>query len=177
MLVGCLLPVLIAAYTDARWHLVPDRITLPILIAALVSAVYGQRVPDALLGMSLAGGILLLGAVLGGVGGGDVKLAAGLGLWFGLQDAVIILFIASVFGVIWGLAGRAKAGRLKSWAQTFFGGLYLGVFCGVKGAVELPKLPDNPEIVPEGAVPFGTCLALASWAVFLFQFVEKGGPM
>lgn len=55
---------------------------------------------DLLLGFFLGGGLLFLIMVLshGGMGGGDVKFAAVLGLWFGWQYCLLILFIAFLLG-------------------------------------------------------------------------------
>lgn len=55
---------------------------------------------DLLLGFILGGGLLFLIMVLsrGGMGGGDVKFAAVLGLWFGWQYSLLILFIAFLLG-------------------------------------------------------------------------------
>lgn len=165
-LIGCILPALVAAYTDARRQMVYDKVTLPIMLAGLVGAVYTQRLPDALLGMVFAGGLLLTGAMLGGVGGGDVKLAAGLGLWFGFKDINTVLLFAALFGLLWGLVKLAGAGELRNRARAFLGGIYLRI-CGVKGAVTLPGLPGNSRT----AVPFGTCLALASLAIYLWRWM------
>jgi prepilin signal peptidase PulO-like enzyme (type II secretory pathway) len=165
ILIGCMLPALIAAYTDARQQMVYDKVTLPVMLSGLVSAVYTQRLPEALLGMAFAGGLLLAGAALGGVGGGDVKLVAGLGLWFGFSAISEILLIASLLGLAWGMAKLVRAGELKGRVRAFSGGLYLRI-CGVRGAVTLPRLPESSGT----AVPFGTCLALASWAAYLWRW-------
>ena len=46
------------------------------------------------------GGLFLLLAVLskGGMGGGDIKLMAVLGLWFGWQQALLLIFLAFLSG-------------------------------------------------------------------------------
>ncbi len=55
--------------------------------------------------MLLFAGLLLLAALLsgGGMGGGDIKLAAVIGAFGGWPGAVVGLFIASVTGGLWGL--------------------------------------------------------------------------
>ncbi|WP_353928505.1 A24 family peptidase [Desulfofundulus kuznetsovii] len=165
---GCLLPSVYIAYTDARSHMIYDRATFPILLAGLVNALHSDTLPDALLGSAFAFALLFICAALGGAGGGDVKYAAGLGMWFGFLNVQYVLLIATAMGVVWGMVKLAWAGRLKSWAKTFLTGLFMRVFYGVKGAIPLRKLPDNPGApVPPEAVPFGTCLAVGSWVVFI----------
>lgn len=69
--------------------------------------IYGRtliRLPvdgvDLLMGFILGGSLLFLIMVLsrGSMGGGDVKFAAVLGLWFGWQYGLLILFIAFMLG-------------------------------------------------------------------------------
>lgn len=172
---GCLLPSLYIAYTDAKTHMVYDRATFPILLAGLVSAVYLHNLPDALLGFAFAFTVLFICAAMGGAGGGDVKYAAGLGMWFGFREVQCILLIAAVMGAVWGMAKMARAGKLKTWAKTFFTGLYLRVFYNVKGAIPVQKLPDDPNApAPPEAVPFGTCLAAAAWLTWaLCEFIAR----
>lgn len=69
---------------------------------------------DMLLGALLGGGLLLLIAVVskGGMGGGDIKFAAALGLWFGWKMILLILLLSFVFGGVGG--ALAMALRLKS---------------------------------------------------------------
>lgn len=164
---GCLIPALICAVTDFKTHLIPNKITLPMLAAGLAHAAAVKNLPDALLGLVFAGGVLLVCALMGGVGGGDLKLAAALGVWFGFRNALWILLIASFVGVVWGSWKLAKQGKLKARMLLFFRGLFLEAVYGMRGAMILPKLPEDPEApAPPEAVPFGTCLAAAAWGVW-----------
>ncbi|MEN6566339.1 MAG: prepilin peptidase, partial [Veillonellales bacterium] len=60
--------------------------------------------PDMLIGALLGGGAFLLIAVVsrGGMGGGDIKFAASLGLWLGGKFTLLAIFLSFLFG---GLAG------------------------------------------------------------------------
>lgn len=60
--------------------------------------------PDMLIGALLGGGAFLLIAVVsrGGMGGGDIKFAAALGLWLGGRFTLLAVFLSFLFG---GLAG------------------------------------------------------------------------
>jgi prepilin peptidase CpaA len=90
-LIGAVCIAAIAAYTDLRWGLIPNALTLGgALAGALGHLAYswqlaGWRAGLSALCASLAGGLLcaLAPAVLffrGGMGGGDVKLFAALGV-------------------------------------------------------------------------------------------------
>lgn len=61
---------------------------------------------DMLLGGLLGGGVILAIAVAtrGGMGGGDIKFFAALGLWFGWQLTLLTLFLSFVIGGIGGAA-------------------------------------------------------------------------
>ncbi len=89
---------------DARCHVIPDVITLPALVYALLrSAVLGTpSIGAALLGVIVAGGGLLVVATLsrGGIGGGDVKLLAVLGAATGWRSALIALAVSQAGGAL-----------------------------------------------------------------------------
>jgi leader peptidase (prepilin peptidase)/N-methyltransferase len=170
-LLGCLLPCVVAGYTDVKKWIVPDRVTLPVSLAGLVAAVLTDRIADALLGALVAGGIFFVCCLLGGAGGGDFKLAVGLGLWFGYPDVLFVVLLGCFFGVLWGLWKLYRLGRLRSWAKTFATGVFLRLACGVKGALPLEKLPENNDVSPPpNAIPFGACLAIAAWVLGLANF-------
>ncbi len=99
---------------DIRRHRVPDKALLGFLPVALLSC-GGQIlctgppvIPSMLLGSAAGFGILLTSAMLtkGGIGGGDIKLAAILGLSAGLRRTIGLLGFASVAAVLAGLVLR-----------------------------------------------------------------------
>lgn len=81
-------PVIAAVQVDAIEHRLPNVLTVPLFAAGLpvlmiVSWFTGWGSPlRAILGLLIFGGWMLILA-LTGVGAGDVKLAAGVGLWLG----------------------------------------------------------------------------------------------
>jgi len=174
-LIGCALPSLYIAYTDAKSYTIYDKASLPIILAGLVNAIHAGSLPSALAGGTLGFGLMFVLAAAGGAGGGDVKYAAGLGLWLGFPDTVHALLIAAVIGAAWGALRLARAGILRERLKALAAGVYLRVFCGVKGAVPLQKIPDDPDApLPAGVVPFGTCIAATVWAVWLQSLIFKG---
>jgi len=99
-------------FIDLEHGIIPDSITLPgIPLAVIVSVtIMGVSFLDSILGMLLGGGIFYLIAVgyelvakREGMGGGDIKLLALLGAFFGWQSLVFILLVSSLLGSIVGI--------------------------------------------------------------------------
>lgn len=128
---------------DARTHRLPNRIVLPTLAAAIVLVgvdALVTRSTDALLRSLL--GMLLLGvfyAVLravsrGGLGGGDVKLAALIGLvlgWHGWQAALIGAASAFVLGALYVLVLMAFRRAERSTRIAFGPWMIIGAVLGI----------------------------------------------
>lgn len=84
--IGCLLPVTIGIYTDFKTNKLYDAITIPILLSGLVYASSNGALKESLVGAAALFLVYFaLAWFIGGVGGGDIKLAAGIGAWFGLS--------------------------------------------------------------------------------------------
>ncbi|TYB83768.1 A24 family peptidase [Oceaniovalibus sp. ACAM 378] len=106
-------PVLAAAliwlgFTDWRLHRLPDRATLPLIVAGLALAAWrDQSVPwAALIGAGVAFALFAaIGAVyfrsrgVDGLGLGDAKLLAGAGAWLGWQSLPGVVLIAALTGL------------------------------------------------------------------------------
>lgn len=157
LLAGFLLPLLVAIYTDVRYFMLYNWLTLPLALAGLLAALVQHRLPDALAGCALAGLITLAGCLAGGMGGGDVKLAAGIGLWLGLYRTWLVLTLAAVLGLLWGLLRLYRQGMLATWWEELRSG----------GWRQRHLHEDDAVPPPPGAVPFGACLAAAAWVVVL----------
>ncbi|MGI4982377.1 MAG: prepilin peptidase [Janthinobacterium lividum] len=130
------------AFIDARTHLLPDVLTLPLLWAGLLLNVGDLFVPlaDAVIGA--AAGYLFLWLIYWGfrllrgkegMGYGDFKLLAALGAWLGWQALPQIILLSALTGSLFGLAALF-GGRLR---------------------------PDQP-------LPFGPYLALAGGIALFF---------
>ena len=113
--------LLALAVIDWNTTLLPDDITLPLMWAGLVFAVLQLNpqvaLPDALWG-AVAGYVSLWSVywvfklVTGkeGMGYGDFKLFAALGVWFGWSALVPIILMASVIGAVVGIAMKFSSG-------------------------------------------------------------------
>jgi leader peptidase (prepilin peptidase) / N-methyltransferase len=110
LLVTALVPITLI---DLELRLIPNRITLPAAVAALIAAVIldVSFVPEQLIAGAAAGGFFLLAALAypRGMGMGDVKLAGVLGLYLGRAVAPA-LFVALIAGVVVGAVIIARVG-------------------------------------------------------------------
>ncbi|MDO5555560.1 MAG: A24 family peptidase [Clostridia bacterium] len=108
-----LLPMLACAFlVDLKEQIIPNRLNLLMFEIGLISVfLYGfdniNISLNMLLGMLAGGGIFLLITLLGGLiagkeamGMGDVKLMGALGLYFGLQNIIVISVLAFLIGAI-----------------------------------------------------------------------------
>ena len=109
------------AVYDARTKRVPNRglVSFSVLVAAALPVRYLFEQPGSLAGyagLCLAGGLLgggiLLAAALasrGGIGGGDIKLATVLGVFYGPYEITAVLLVGTLAAFLYGLARRRKA--------------------------------------------------------------------
>ncbi len=135
----CLVPLLIALAViivlDLRTKVIPDVLTLPGIVYALVVAAFGESpsLGQAVLGAVAGGGIVFLIAVVsrGAMGGGDIKLMAMLGAALGWQGALAVLAFSQLAAglIALGLLFARQAGRRDT--------LPVGAIISLLGAVML----------------------------------------
>ncbi|MFH1874677.1 MAG: prepilin peptidase [Pseudomonadota bacterium] len=110
-------PLIVVTFIDLEFRIIPNQITLPGIAAGFLVSIffagkytYYEAALNSMLGILVGGGFLYLVAFIyeklkkaEGMGGGDVKLAAMLGAFFGWRAAIFILFASSVLGSLVGL--------------------------------------------------------------------------
>jgi leader peptidase (prepilin peptidase)/N-methyltransferase len=110
VLVTFLVPI---AVIDLDHHIIPNKLTAPAAVLAIVLtlAIDPSFLPEQLIAGLAAGGFFFLAAVMHpkGMGMGDVKLAAVLGLYLGAAVGAAVL-AALVLGVVVGMAVIARQG-------------------------------------------------------------------
>ncbi len=102
-----LLSLIPAFFIDLDHQILPDEITIGTTIWGILCSLINLSnisIIHSLLGILICGGLFLLVAIIskGGMGLGDVKLAASFGANFGWQLGLISLFISVVLGAICG---------------------------------------------------------------------------
>ncbi len=93
---------------DYEKHVIPDSLNLSIFIWAVLSAAvsilfFDQGLTELLYrlyGLFIGGGLFLLIALVtrGGMGGGDIKLMAALGFFFGFYQTLLVIILSFVIG-------------------------------------------------------------------------------
>ncbi|RXZ36391.1 prepilin peptidase [Oxalobacteraceae bacterium CAVE-383] len=135
--------LLAMAWIDAETGLLPDSLTLPLIWGGLLVNLNGLIVPlrDAVLG-ALAGYLMLwlvfqlyrLAAGKEGMGYGDFKLLAALGAWLGWSMLPVILLLASISGLMVGIAlqlsGKRRAGAMLPFGPFLAAGGLFSLFYG-----------------------------------------------
>jgi leader peptidase (prepilin peptidase) / N-methyltransferase len=133
VLVAILVPI---ALIDFDKRIIPNKLTLPGAVAAIAIglALKPSGVPEQLIAGAAAGGFLLVFALAypRGMGMGDVKLAAVLGLFLGRSVAVAIL-VGVLTGAVFGAAVMARVG-VKQGRKT---AVPFGPFLALGGIVGL----------------------------------------
>jgi leader peptidase (prepilin peptidase)/N-methyltransferase len=139
VLLVVLVPV---ALIDLEHRIIPNRILAPAAVAAIAIglATKPSGVPEQLIAGAAAGGFLLVFALAypRGMGMGDVKLAAVLGLFLGRSVAVAVL-VGVLVGVIYGAVVMSRAGVAKGRKTAIPFGPFLALG-GVVGLLAGPAL-------------------------------------
>jgi leader peptidase (prepilin peptidase)/N-methyltransferase len=87
---------------DLEHQIIPDRITLPGIVAGFLATLATGRVGwlDAVAGIAVGGGLFLVIILAsgGGMGGGDMKLGAMFGAFLGWKVTLLSLFVGVLLG-------------------------------------------------------------------------------
>jgi prepilin peptidase CpaA len=106
----------IASVHDVREHRIPNLLTGPCILIAIVlhffSGGWSGALNSALAGL-LAGGLLILFFLAGGMGAGDIKLMAAIGCFIGLHSIGLMLFATALCGAVLGVTLAVTHGRLR----------------------------------------------------------------
>jgi leader peptidase (prepilin peptidase)/N-methyltransferase len=153
--------MLTIALIDWKHFIIPNQLVIVGFISGMI--IKGLISQDALIDGFIASFfstltlliIMLLGNYLlkkQSMGFGDIKLAAVMGLFLGYQNFIISLWIAAIFGAIYGLTNNKLLNRTSK--------------------IEHQQLliTHNSNLVTHNLpIPFGSFLAFASVIVFFFQ--------
>ena len=105
-----------AAVVDVRHRLIRNWLTVSLMIGGMMQSCFaGGTVSPwmSLLGILTAIGLLIVPFALGAVGGGDLKLMAGIAAWVGPIPVIAIFLAEKVIGLGIVLVQATAAGRLR----------------------------------------------------------------
>ncbi len=155
---------LAACVTDVRTRRIPNALTLTAALAGfLVQAVSGGL--DGALAASggwLVGTLLFLPFfLLGGMGGGDVKLLAALGAWLGPRDTLWLAVYASIAGGVLGVVVAIARGYLTTAIRNVFAMLAYWRTVGIRPVPDLTlDSPAAPRLAYAIPILAGTVITL-----------------
>ncbi len=141
--IGCLWILLLLAEIDKRMELLPDILTVPLLIMGFLVAsinTIGSFVDPQASAIGATAGYVLPVIASGflvwkdqnALGGGDIKLFAALGAWLGIENLLYVIIFACGFFVVEAFITKKYAGAFGPsivWAAIFVAFLIItGIF-------------------------------------------------
>lgn len=151
----------VAAISDYRFRKIPNKLTVPVFLAGLVYQLvfFGfAGLIDGLAGFAIGFGTLFVLWIIGGGGGGDVKLMGAIGVWLGRVLTTWVLGLSTVF-VIFGT----------------FVVLVVGAFRNGVGKTREQYMPDGKTVHADRdsknrrIMAFAMPVAVATWVVLAWQ--------
>jgi prepilin peptidase CpaA len=167
--------VLIAAVTDIWKFKVYNALTLPLLAAGLIYHGLRYELAGSLGGVLFGFAALVPLYVLGGMGGGDVKLMAAIGAWLGMPLTFFVFIASSLAAGLYALGLVVVTGRLGEtvvnlqiiWLRLASVGRYLGGDDQVE--LEVRRSDRRKRIIP-----FAAMIAVGLVATLLWL---RGAPL
>lgn len=116
--------LLVIFVLDARYSIIPDSISIPLILIGLGSIpLLGRDWLDVLLGVAVGGGFFLLQWLVSRgkwVGDGDIRLGAAMGAILGWQLVLVALLLAYISGAVWAIYLLSR-GRTAMHSKLPFG--------------------------------------------------------
>jgi prepilin peptidase CpaA len=165
-----------AAVSDIRFRKIPNKMTVPMFLAGLVYRIAffdPSGFGDGLLAFVIGFGGLFVLWMVGGGGGGDVKLMGALSVWLGFHMTLWVLagsvlyVIAGTLGVMtWSVLTRGVKKTKKQYLAT--------------GKIDYTKRKNREKTPTETAsqkqdrrvMAFAVPAALATWTAVIINFAR-----
>jgi leader peptidase (prepilin peptidase) / N-methyltransferase len=123
--------MVIVFVSDIKYMIIPDKVLLVFAVIFLLERIFIPLSPwwDSAAGAAAGFFLLLFIAVVskGGMGGGDIKLFAVIGLALGIKTVLLTFFLATLFGAFFGIAGLLT-GKIEKGKPIPFGP-YIALGC------------------------------------------------
>jgi prepilin peptidase CpaA len=140
--------VLIAAYYDGRFMIIPNWISVALIIGFVGFSVTKGFAVEAWIWHVGVGAVVFLIAfglfVIGAMGGGDVKLLAATSLWFGLTGLLPFIFYVTSLGAL----------------------LAIGKMIWIGFAAKRNGTSLNRQVLTKSEIPYGIAIALGTILAF-----------
>jgi prepilin peptidase CpaA len=163
----------ITAVTDVWKFKVYNALTLPFLCSGLIYHGLAGGTPElagSVLGAVFGFGVLLVFCIMGGVGGGDVKLMAAVGAWLGMPQTFYVFIASSLAaGCYAGCVILAHGKTAETWLnfqvlwhRLMAFGRYLGAEDRVETAVS--QADRASRVIPFAAMVAIGVVATLAWS-------------
>lgn len=183
VLIACVVVLTaIGAVYDTRFKKLPNRLTVPGALAALVFhlgsgaiqgglAGMGERLLFSLGGFATGFGILFVLFLIGGGGGGDVKFMGALGAWLGASLTLKVYLVSMVFMIL---------GTVLVFGYQF---MFKGIgrtrrrFLSPRGSETRrteTAASQTEARLRRRIMPLGVPVALATWVVLAVTYLHLG---
>lgn len=151
-----LIVLAVATFTDLRSRRIPNWLVLPFLLAGFVVSGWFHGwygIVQSLAGLGV--GALFFGILcwMGGMGMGDVKLCAAIGVWIGPSQMLTALVLTGIAGGVmalcWAVAGGFVGEMLNGTGELIFGWRQRGLRAHPELVLDNPsarKMPYAPAI-------------------------------
>jgi len=153
-----------AVASDVRFHRIPNWLTLPALLAALLASPWAGATSgplEAAAGAGLGFALLVGPYALGAMGAGDVKALMVLGAWLGPAAALGVTTWAVIAGCVFALIILVLRGELGAFARRW-SRMLLGALVLRRNSYEPPAAGS----IAAGGIPFAAAIAVglaAQW--------------
>src|SRR5205809_4114311 len=107
----------LAAVIDFRERRIPNWITFTLILSGLILSISGAGMASfgqSCLGLLVGFVLTLILFLLGALGGGDVKLLAGIGAWLGPEAALKVFALEAIIGLVIVLAQALHQRRMRT---------------------------------------------------------------
>lgn len=97
--------VLVMSMIDLKHYIIPDELSFFTVVSGLVFflIIGDMSFKSLVLAFLLGGGFLFIIAIIGPMGGGDIKIMAGFALFMGLEKTILALLLSFILGGIIGI--------------------------------------------------------------------------
>lgn len=157
-----------AAVWDWRFWRIPNKLTLPTFALGWIyqGAFHGlPGLGDAALGFLVGFGVLFVLWLVGGGGGGDVKLMGALSVWLGFRLTLLVLILSTILVIIgtgsvvlWTILTKGFRGTQDKYLAT-----------GKTKKGDKPKAETVEERQRRRVMGYAVPVAAATWLVMLYK--------
>jgi prepilin peptidase CpaA len=168
VVLACLYLILICS-TDTLTAKIPNLANLGLALAGLSLHLLQSGLAGlltALLGLLLGLSLLFVPFLLGGVGAGDVKALAALGVLLGPGDVLQLFLYAGLFGGLMALLHYLLDGQLQPRLRAWSDALLVGIAGGDLRVLAPASTAEKLRFPYAAAFAFGFC-ALRTWGGLL----------